>query len=97
MEEITFETVQSLDRNTRVLGIVANMNMVEVVGGDGPSVLHSSPLRPWLDRVYRRIPDLLSPDDIFELQRNTIIHDPFSDRCPTRGRHLEAVLANGAR
>jgi hypothetical protein len=69
------------------------MNMVPVVGGDGASILHLSPLRPWLDRVLRRIPDLLSPDDIFESKRSTIIHDPFSDRRSARGRHLKGSVS----
>jgi hypothetical protein len=86
--------VQSLEYTTLILTVEADMNMVPMIVGDRPSILHWSPLRPWHDRVSRRVPDLLSPDDIFESQRSTVVHDPFSDRFPNLGRHLQAVLAN---
>jgi hypothetical protein len=59
-----------------------------MICSDGPSVLHLPPLRPWLDRVLRGIPDLLTPDDVFESERSTIVHDPFSDGLSDSGPHL---------
>jgi hypothetical protein len=64
-----------------------------VICSIGASVLHSTPLRPGLDGVLRRIPDLLAPDDILESEGSTIVHDPFRDGFSNIGPHLGAVLA----
>ena len=43
------------------------------------AVAHGIPRVPWLDRVLSHIPDLLSPDDILEIQLRVVPHDPLSD------------------
>lgn len=45
------------------------------------SVLHGAPLIPRLLLVFisHRMPDLLTPDDVFELKCVAVTHDPFGD------------------
>lgn len=59
-----------------------------MVLSDGPSILHLSPLRPRLDRVPGRIPDLLTPDDVFEVKFVAMIHDPLGDGTTSFGFDL---------
>ncbi len=51
-----------------------------VIGSNGTSIFHSSPLRPRFDTVCARVPDFLTPDNILEVERTTIVHDPLSNR-----------------
>ena len=64
--------------------VEANVNMVPVIRRDGSSVLHSSPSRPWLHLVSRRIPDLLAPDHVLQVQRLSVVHYPLCDRSSGR-------------
>jgi hypothetical protein len=59
-----------------------------MICSDGASVLHLPPLRPGLDRVLRWIPDLLTPDDVLESERSTVVHDPFRDGLSDSGPYL---------
>lgn len=59
-----------------------------MIRSDGASILHCAPLRPRFDGVQRRIPDLLAPDDVFEAEGSTVVHDPFGDGFSGRGSHL---------
>lgn len=59
-----------------------------VIVSDGASVLHIPPLRPGLDGISRRGPDLLTPDDVLEAERSPVVHDPFSDGFSGSGPHL---------
>ena len=43
------------------------------------SILHGTPGSPRLDSVLARVPDLLAPDNIFQIQRGAVVHNPLSD------------------
>lgn len=51
-----------------------------VILGVITTILHSAPLIPGLGRVAAHRPDLLTPDDILEVERATILHHPFGNR-----------------
>ncbi|KAI9780284.1 MAG: hypothetical protein M1816_003126 [Peltula sp. TS41687] len=53
---------------------------------DRSSIFHLSPPGPGLDRVQGGIPDLLTPDDVFEVEVSAMIHDPFGDGTTGFGR-----------
>ena len=69
-----------------------------MICSDRPSVLHATPLSPWLDGIFTGGPDLLSPDDILETQRGTVVHDPLSNAATALRSHLyegpESVIVN---
>lgn len=57
-----------------------------VVLGQAVSLLHGSPVLPlFFCLVYRCSPNLLSPDDVLEVESTTILHAPlgnlFSGKC----------------
>lgn len=53
-----------------------------MIFSNGTSIFHSSPLRPRFDTVYARVPDFLTPDNILEVERATVVHDPLRNRLP---------------
>lgn len=59
-----------------------------VVRGNTTPILHPPPIRPRLDRVHRRIPDTLSPDDILQVKCRAIVHDPFGNLLTGSGGSL---------
>lgn len=57
-----------------------------VVLGQAVSLLHGSPVLPlFFCLVYRSSPNLLSPDDVLEVESTTVLHAPlgnlFSGKC----------------
>ena len=50
---------------------------VPMIRGDGSSVLHLAPVGPRSRGIDRGIPDLLAPDDVFELEAVSILHHVF--------------------
>lgn len=66
-----------------------------MICSDGASVLHVAPLRPRHDRVLRWVPDLLTPDDVLEIERGAIVHGPFRDRFSNRGADLTGFPRGG--
>lgn len=59
-----------------------------VVGRDVTSIAHLLPLIPALDTIRSGIPNPLTPDHILELERATVIHDPFGDLAARDGSDL---------
>ena len=44
---------------------------------DAMTVFHKSPLRPGFNDIAAWIPDSLTPDHVFEIQRGAVMHHPF--------------------
>lgn len=63
-----------------------------VVVCNGASVLHSSPFSPWLPGVPRWVPDLLTPDDVLEIETAAVVHNPLGDRSARLGANLKGRL-----
>ena len=63
-----------------------------MIGGDGSSILHFFPLRPGFDGIRSRIPDLLAPNNIFEVENGTVLHNPFGDGYSRCSLHLWSCL-----
>ncbi len=55
---------------------------------DVAPVLHGAPAGPRLDTIPPRGPDALAPDDILELERAAVVHDPLGDLPARHGRDL---------
>lgn len=49
-----------------------------VILSDGATVFHLSPAGPWGNLVPGWVPDLLSPDNILQVQGFAVIHNPLS-------------------
>lgn len=64
-----------------------------MVGGDAASVFHLLPLSPVPDSLAG-FPDLLTPDDIFDILSGSVSHDPFRDGFSGLGPHLERMSAS---
>lgn len=59
-----------------------------MVRGDRASVFHGSPIRPFGNFVTN-LPDLLTPDNVFEVQHLLIFHHPLSNISTRFGPNLE--------
>ena len=70
------------------------MNVIPVVLGDVAAVLHRAPAVPSLDPIYRRVPDPLSPDDVLEVERAAVVHNPFGNLLARSGGNTSAVRAH---
>lgn len=55
--------------------------------GNRPTILHSPPRSPALDRVDRRVPDL-APNNILEVEGTPVVHNPLSDLATGYGKNL---------
>ena len=70
--------------------VVADVDVVPVVVGDGSAVLHDAPRGPGLDGVDRGVPDALAPDDVLDLLRGSIAHGPLGEGLAGHGGDLSS-------
>lgn len=59
-----------------------------MVFGNGMPILHGAPRLPGLHRVPGPDPDALAPDDVLQVQRGPVVHDPLGDFLAGHGRPL---------
>ena len=59
-----------------------------MVRGDVAPILHGAPARPRFNAVDRGVPDLLTPNDVLEAERATIVHHPLGHLAARRSGHL---------
>lgn len=62
--------------------------MVAMILRNLDTVLHASPTRPRPNTILRRVPDALAPDNVFEIQSRSIVHNPLCDLAARNSRSL---------
>ena len=65
-----------------------------MVLGNIPTILHRPPRSPALDAINRRVPDLLAPNDILEIQSPTVVHNPLGNLATRHSGNTTSIRAH---
>ena len=79
--------------NEDCLVLIADVYVVPVVCSHITPIIHASPLAPARDGLCR-LPDALAEDDVLDVLRIGVVHDPFGDLDARERRSTTAIRAH---